>query len=116
MSITSTVVQHADIRFHEAPEALRRFVGCFWVVTAERGAAIRIVPDATTSISIQLQINERPGWFLRGPLVRPEERRFTSPAHLVGVRLRPGVGFILTAIPAHTIVGRHIRLSDLGVF
>ena len=116
MSISSTVVQRADIRFHEAPEALRRFVGCFWVVTADRGATIRIVPDATTSISIQLQNNVPPAWFLRGPLVRPEERRFTSPAHLVGVRLRPGVAFVLSGIPAHTIVGRHTRLSDAGVF
>ena len=101
MSITSTVVQRADIRFHEAPEALRRFVGCFWVVTADRDATIRIVPDGTTSIPILLQNNERPRWFLRGPMVRPEERRFTSPALLIGVRLRPGVILLVAFIPVH---------------
>src|SRR5262245_52113654 len=116
MSITSTVVQRADIQFHEAPEPLRRFVGCFWVVTADRDATIRIVPDGTTSISIQLAKSEPPRWLLRGPLVRPQERRFMSPTSLVGVRLRPGVAFILSRIPAHVIVGCHIRLSDTGAF
>jgi hypothetical protein len=65
MSITSTVVQRADIQFHEAPEALRRFVGCFWVVTADRDATIRIVPDGTTSISILLQNNDIGGLMIR---------------------------------------------------
>jgi len=116
MSITSTVVQRADIQFHEAPEVLRRFVGCFWVVTADRDATIRIVPDGTTSISVLLQNSEPPRWFLRGPLVRPEERRFTSPALLIGVRLRPGVAYIISGIPAHAIVGRHIRVTDTRAF
>ncbi len=62
MSITSTLVHRADIRFHEAADALHPFVGCFWVVTAERGATIRVVPDGTTSISIQLQKREPSGW------------------------------------------------------
>jgi len=111
MSISSTRVDRAEIRFHEAADALQPFVGCFWVVTAEPGATIRVVPDGSTAIYIQLQKDHRSGWFLRGPLVRPEERRFSSPATLVGIRLRPGVAFLLTRIPAHTLVGRRLRLS-----
>jgi AraC-like DNA-binding protein len=115
MSISSTRVSGADIRFHEAAEALRPFVGCFWVVTAERGAAIRVVPDGSTSISIQLQESECE-WFLRGPLLRPDERRFATPATLVGIRLRPGVAFLLSGIPAHALVGRRVRLSKAPAF
>ena len=37
MSITSTVVDRAETRFIEAAAVLRPFVGCFWVITAERG-------------------------------------------------------------------------------
>jgi hypothetical protein len=73
----------AEIRFHEAAEALRPFVGCFWVVTAERGATIRVVPDGSTAVSIQLQDGRPSEWFLRGPLVRPDERHFASPAILI---------------------------------
>ena len=116
MSITSTLVHRVEIRFHEAVDALRPYVGCFWVVTAEREAVLRIVPDGSTAISIQLQESEPLGWILRGPLIRPDERRFISPAILVGVRLRPGVAFILSGVAAHAILGRRIPLSNVAAF
>ena len=52
MSISSTLIDGAEIRFHEAAGSLRSFVGCFWVLTAERDATIRIVPDGSTAISV----------------------------------------------------------------
>lgn len=116
MSITSTLVHRAEIRFHEAADLLRPYVGCFWIVTAERDATIQVVPDGSTAISIELQKGRRSGWFLRGPLVRPEQRRFRMPAMLIGIRLRPGVAFILTGIPAHAMVGRRIRLKGNAAF
>jgi len=116
MSISSTVVDRADIQFHEAPAVLRPFVGCFWVVTADRGSTIRVVPDGTTAISIQLQPSEPAGWILRGPLVRPEERRYASPATVIGVRLRPGVAFILSGVAAQAMVGRRIGLRNIAAF
>jgi AraC-like DNA-binding protein len=115
MSITSTLVHRAEIQFHEAADVLRPYVGCFWVITAERDATIRIVPDGSTSISIHLQDGDPSDWFLRGPLVRPEELRFTLPATLIGVRLHPGVAFLLTRIPTHTITGCRVRLSSIPV-
>src|SRR5262245_12056396 len=105
MSISSTLVHRAEIQFHEPADVLRPFVGCFWVVTAERDATIRVVPDGSTAIFIQLQERHPSEWFLRGPLIRPDERRFTMPAILVGIRLRPGVAFLLIGIAAQTIVG-----------
>jgi len=116
MSITSTLIDRAEIRFHEAARSLRSFVGCFWVITAERNATIRIVPDGSTAISLQFQGGEPSGWFLRGPLVRPETRRYASGATVIGVRLRPGVAFMLSGIAAHTMVGRNTRLSDVQAF
>src|SRR5262245_53140796 len=113
MSISSTVVHRAEIQFHEAHEALRPFVGCFWVVTAEPGATIRVVPDGSTAISIQFQDDASSGWFLRGPLVRADERRFSSPAVMVGVRLRPGVAFILSGIAAQAMLGHLICLKEI---
>ena len=51
------------------------------------------------------------GWCLRGPLVRPDVRRFASAATLVGVRLRPGVAFLISGVAGHAMVGRRIRLG-----
>src|SRR4029453_14213278 len=111
MSVTSTVVDRVETRFVEAAAPLRPYVGCFWVITAERGARIQIVPDASTSISIELRRDRSSGWFLRGPLVRPDVRRFASPATLVGVRLRPGVAFLVSGVAADAMVGRGIGLG-----
>jgi len=116
MSISSTLVERAQIGFHEAAEPLRAFVGCFWVITAERDAVLRVVPDGSTTISILLQQDQPSGWVLRGPLARPDERRFSEPAMLIGIRLRPGVAFLLSGIPAHTIVGRRVALDGIAAF
>ena len=116
MSISTTLIDGADIRFQEAAVALRRYVGCFWVLTAEPGATIRVVPDGTTAISIERQKTGYSEWFLRGPLLRPAERRFTAPTTLIGVRLRPGVAFMLSGIPAQSIVNRRISLSRCASF
>src|SRR4030095_17214262 len=70
MSISSTLVHRAEIRFHEPADALRPFVGCFWVVTAERGATIRVVPDGSTAISVPLHGSGGREWLPRGTLVR----------------------------------------------
>jgi AraC-like DNA-binding protein len=115
-TITSTVVHQADVQFREAAAVLRPHVGCFWIITADRDAAIRIVPDLSTSISTELQDGRMSGWWLRGPLVRPDERRFPSPVTIVGVRLRPGVAFLLSAIAAEAIIGRRIRASAIDSF
>lgn len=114
VSITSTLIDAAEIRFHEAAPSLTPFVGCFWVIDAERDATIRLVPDASTAISIQIQPNAPSGWFLRGPLDRSETRRYLSGATVIGVRLRAGAAFLVSGIPAHTIVGRNVRLSDVS--
>jgi AraC-like DNA-binding protein len=116
MSISSTVVERAEIRFHAAATALQPYVGCFWVVTAERGATIRVVPDGTTSISIEQPQNRGTEGSLRGPLLRPAELRFSAPTTLIGVRLRPGVAFMLTGAAAHSMVDRRIPLSDSVAF
>jgi methylphosphotriester-DNA--protein-cysteine methyltransferase len=114
-TISSTVVHRADIEFHEAADALRPFVGCFWIVTAEPGSTIRVVPDGSTAVAIQFTKGESAGWVLRGPMIRPDERRFESPAIMVGVRLRPGVSYLLSGIPAHATVGRRIDLRGVAL-
>jgi AraC-like DNA-binding protein len=110
-TIASTVVDRAEIRFRKADIALRPYVGCFWVISAERDATIRIVPDGSTSISTELGNSRTPGWWLRGPILRSDETRYSSPATVVGVRLRPGVAFILSAMAADAMVGRRIRVD-----
>ena len=113
MSVGSTLVRGAEIRFQEAAEKLRPFVGCFWVITADRDAVLQLVPDGSTTISAQLQDGGVPAWSLRGPLLKPDARRFAAPATVVGIRLRPGVAYILTGIAMDTLVDRRIDLTSI---
>jgi methylphosphotriester-DNA--protein-cysteine methyltransferase len=114
MSISSTLVDRAEIRFQPAADVLHPYVGCFWIITAKPGSTIRVVPDGSTAIAIQFRKSRKPEWMLRGPIVRPEARRFTTPTVQVGVRLRPGVAFLVTGIAAHTTVGRRIPLGAVA--
>lgn len=116
MSVGSTLVRGAEIRFREAAERLRPFVGCFWVITADRGAVLQLIPDGSTTISAQLQDGGVPAWSLRGPLLKPDARRFAAPATVVGIRLRPGVAYILTGIATETLVDRRIDLTSIKSF
>ena len=116
MSISSTVVDRADIRFHAAAASLQPYVGCFWVINAECGATVRVVPDATTSIAIEQQCDRSFDGYLRGPLLRPLELRFSAPTTLIGVRLRPGVAFELSGVPAHSLVDSRIPLNECAAF
>lgn len=113
MSIISTVVDRADIRFTAAALALQPYVGCFWVISAGRDATVRVVPDGTTSIAIEKQQDRVVGAYLRGPSLAPTELRYTVPTTLIGVRLRPGVAFNLCGIPVHQLVNLRTNLSDL---
>jgi methylphosphotriester-DNA--protein-cysteine methyltransferase len=116
MSVGSTLVRGAEIRFQEAAETLRPFVGCFWVITADRDAVLQLIPDGSTTISAQLRNGAAPVWSLRGPLLKPDARRFAAPATVVGIRLRPGVAFILTGLAMDTLVDRRIDLTRCKPF
>ena len=112
MSISSTVVDRAEIRFHAAATALQPYVGCFWIITAQSGATLRIVPDGTTSIAVAQTPGAGFEAYLRGPVMRPIELRFEVPTTLIGVRIRPGVAFNLTGTAVHSMVDRRVHLRD----
>ena len=116
MSVGSTLVRGAEIGFREAAETLRPFVGCFWVITADRDAVLELIPDGSTTISAQLQDRGVPAWSLRGPLLKPDTRRFAAPTTVVGIRLRPGVAYILTGIAMEMLVDRRIDLTTMKSF
>jgi AraC-like DNA-binding protein len=116
MSVGSTLVRGAEIRFREAAETLRPFVGCFWVISAERDAVLQLIPDGSTTISAQLQEGGVPAWSFRGPLLKPDARRFAAPATVVGIRLRPGVAYLLTGVAMETLVDRRVDLTGIKLF
>jgi AraC-like DNA-binding protein len=116
MSVGSTLVRGAEIRFQEAAEKLRPFVGCFWVITADQDSVLQLVPDGSTTISAELRDGGAPAWSLRGPLLKPDVRRFAAPTTVVGIRLRPGVAFLLTGVAMEMLVDRRLDLASIKPF
>jgi len=116
MSISSTVVDLADIQFHAAVPELKEHVGCFWVITAEHGATMRVVPDGTTSIAIKQQHDGQFEGYLRGPSLQPDDLVIAPATTLIGVRLRPGVALNLSGIPMHRLVDQRVCLSNYNIF
>jgi AraC-like DNA-binding protein len=112
MSISSTIVDRADIQFHAAPPALKEHVGCFWIIKAEHGATMRVVPDGTTTIAIKQYEDGRFEGYLRGPSLQPNDLSIAPSTTLIGVRLRPGVAHNLSSLAIHTLVDQRACLRD----
>jgi AraC-like DNA-binding protein len=77
---------------------------------------MRLIPDSSATISARLQDGTPPVWSLRGPLLTPELRCFEASTTLVGIRLRPGVAFLLTGISTDTLAHKRIELTALAGF
>jgi len=114
MSITSTHLSGTEIQFREAADVLRPYVGCFWIITAQRGATMRVVPDGSTAIGLRIENGRASQWVLRGPLLEPVEQHFTLLTTMVGVRLRPGVAVLVSGTPADRTVGQRIELDSIA--
>ncbi len=113
MSISSTRVERAHIRFVQAHESLRARVGCFWVLTVEPDAQMRLVPDGSSTLYVERFAGQDPTWWLRGPLREPHARRFSGTGHLVGIRLRPGTAGLLTGQKQHPFVDQRVPAGEV---
>jgi hypothetical protein len=60
MSVGSTLVRGAEIRFQEATVKLRPFVGCFWVITADRDASSSSSPTGVPQSPLSCRTEEFP--------------------------------------------------------
>lgn len=112
VSITGTLVDRVRIDIRPAPPALRPYVGCFWIMVAEPRARLRVVPDGYATVAVDLVAGRPPCWTLSGPLLEPRERRFVQQTTLAGVRLRPGVPYLLTRTSVESSVGRRVTLTN----
>jgi hypothetical protein len=106
MSITGTVVHSAETRFVEAAAVLQPYVGCFWVITAQRGATIRVVPDGSTAIFVERRANRSSGWLLARTVAGPSRAAVQFAGNHDRRASRPGVAFLVTSRAADTMLGR----------
>lgn len=95
-----------------APE-LAPFLGCFWWIDVGNSTCVRTFPDACASISVVISRCRAPECFFIGPRLAPAEGIPSIGHSLLGVRLKPGVAFLLTGVPVHAFVGARHLLAEI---
>jgi len=91
MSVGSTLVRGAEIRFQEAAEKLRPF--CRLLLGDHRGPgppSSSSCPTGAPQSPLSLQDAGIPAWSLRGPLLKPAARRLRGATTVVGIRCDRG--------------------------
>jgi len=111
MHIASAFVTGARLIRRPPDVQLREWVGCFWALPCTPDTRIRSLPDGCATLSIELCDGHPPQSFITGPRLTPGEWSPVRQLTLVGVRLRPGVLFALTRVPASKLSGRRTRLD-----
>ena len=113
VNVATALVEGAELKLRRPVPSLRPYLGCFWSMETTEVTRWRIVPDACTVLSIELRNGARPKCFLTGPRLTPGERIPGSGLVLLGVRLEPGVAFVLTRKPVHELTDRRAPLLAL---
>jgi AraC-like DNA-binding protein len=115
MNVASAFVTDVQLIRRPPTMRLRAFVGCFWALPCAPETRIRSLPDGCTALTIELSEGRRPQSFLTGPRLVPGEFSPARVLTLLGVRLRPGILFALTGIPASKLTGRREPLAKWRV-
>jgi len=104
----SAILDGAGITVRCAPPPLRRYLGCFWEFAGERAVAVETFPDGCAHFIVELAPGARPQAFIVGPRSTPG--RYAKPAGMkvLGVRLRPGVGYLLLRKPMFRLLDRRL--------
>jgi AraC-like DNA-binding protein len=111
VDVASAVVTGARLTLRRPILSLRPYVGCFWFITTTPATRLQTVPDACATLSVELRLGALPECFLTGPRLTAVERLPAVGQTFFGVRLRPGVAFLLTGVAVHTLTERRTRLT-----
>jgi AraC-like DNA-binding protein len=113
VNVASAMVEGARLKLRRPVPALRAHLGCFWSIEASPATRLRTLPDACATLSVSFRSGTISECFLAGPRQTPAERAPPAGQTLFGVRLKPGVAFVLTRVPVHPLVDRRTRLPAL---
>lgn len=113
MNVASAIIGAAELRLRPPAPSLRPFVGCFWSITTTTATRLRTLPDACSTLCVEGANSKGPKCFLIGPQLTPSERTPGAGQVFFGVRLRPGVAFLLTRRAVHEVTDRRVALADI---
>src|SRR5215469_17398400 len=93
--------------------ALQRFSGCFFSLAYASGVCVQTLPDPSTYLIVEVPKAGAPRCVISGPRLKSVRSVPTEPMQAIGIRLRPGVAFLLTGVCTERWVGRRESLEDV---
>jgi AraC-like DNA-binding protein len=90
---------------------LATYLGCFWAFPAEPPASVKTLPDGCAQFVVEWTGGASPAAFIGGPRSHPSHYRKPPLRKIIGVRLRPGVGYLLLRRPMCDLVNRRVRVA-----
>ena len=111
MAMMSAIVEGTELISRRPVAELQPYLGCFWALVHEPGTCVQTIPDASTYLVIELSEEAAPRCLIAGPRLRSVRSAPTHRSDVLGVRLLPGVAFLLTGAPVDQLVGRREPLA-----
>jgi AraC-like DNA-binding protein len=111
-NVLAAVIEGTALITRPPVSELERFSGCFFSLSYKPGVQVQTLPDPSAHLVIEIPDAKPPRCLIAGPRLKSARSAPMEPMHVVGIRLRPGVAFLLTGIGADRWAGRREPLAD----
>ena len=112
-TVLAAVIDGAPLTTMRPHTALERFTGCFFKLVYKSGAYVETLPDPSTYLLVEIRGEKQPRCVIAGPRLKSARSARTDAQQVVGIRLRPGVAYLLTGVSPERWVGRRESLLDV---
>lgn len=107
----SALIEGTNLVSRPPVAELQPYLGCFWELIHAPGACVQTLPDASAYVVIEIPDASQPRCLVAGPRLKSVRSAPVERSNVVGIRLRPGVAFMLTGASVDQLVGRREPLA-----
>jgi AraC-like DNA-binding protein len=108
----AAVIEGTTLASRPPASALERFSGCFFSLAYTAGVCVQTLPDPSTYVIVEVPKGGAPRCVISGPRLKSVRWAPTEAMQVIGIRLRPGVAFLLTEVSAERWAGRREPLDE----
>lgn len=109
----AAVIEGTTLITRRPVSRLTRFTGCFFSIRYASGASVHTLPDPSTYLIVEVPEAGAPHCWLTGPRLKSVRSDLVAAMQVVGIRLRPGVAFLLTGVGAKAWVGKRVAMEAI---
>jgi len=107
----SAIIEGTNLVARPPLTQLEPYLGCYWTLVHAPGSCIQTIPDASCYLVVEIPDKGPRQCLLAGPRLKTVRSAPTHRSEVVGVRLRPGVAYLLARTPICQIVNRREPLA-----